>query len=227
MTSPQLSHFFYRLSMIAFIILAIFIPSPYGLGMQFWYFTLQTNVFVAIIEIIICTCFILNICGKKTPFLRSKAFLFIKVMITFFITITGVIYCFVLAPSGIITGQKTFAELFEFREVILHIIIPTMTIVDCFIFTRKNPISPKLAWLFLLYPLLYFFMINMRVLLGGNAFYDGSKYPYFFVDPTINNQGWGMVAIYIGVIILLFYGLARLYIFLNNKLISKNKKIVE
>lgn len=219
----------FRLLIVAFGIWGIFLPDPNGLTMQFWFFTLQTNVFVVILGIILCICTILELCNRPAKFATNKTFLTIKLMVSFFITITGVVYCFVLAPAGIAYNHPDAENMFNFRNILLHIVVPVMTVIDYFVFSHKIYIFKKTALLFLIYPLFYFLLVNMRVWFGGSAFFDGTLYPYFFIDPTIENQGWGMVCLYIAVITVLFYLLARLYIFINNKILTKqaNKKIAE
>ena len=87
----------FRVIIIVSAVLGLFVfYNPYGQGMQFWFFTVQTNIFVAIIEIILCVCLIFELCGKTETFTDNKVFSIIKLMVSFFITITGVIYCFVL-----------------------------------------------------------------------------------------------------------------------------------
>ena len=191
--------------------------------MQFWFFTVQTNMFVVIIELFLGIGLILDIFKVKNNLTRNKLFSTTRLMVTFFITITGVIYCFVLAPAGILFGGKSVPLMLGVRNILLHVVVPVLSVVGYYKFCPKEQLSKHYAFLFLIYPFVYFIMVNLRVWLGGTAFYDGTLYPYFFIDPTINNQGWGMVAIYICVIIAIFYGLARLYIYANNK-IAKSKK---
>ena len=212
----------FRLAIIISAVLGLFaFFNPYGIKMQFWFFTIQTNIFVAIIETILCVCLILEMCGKPTKLLQNKVFSTIQLMVSFFITITGVIYCFVLAPAGIIFSNKPVSLMLDVRNILLHVVVPVLSVVGYCIYSQKNFVSTKTAFIFLIYPFVYFLMVNFRVWFGGSPFYDGTLYPYFFIDPTIGNQGWGMVAIYIAIIIIFFYALARLFIYINNKLAKK------
>lgn len=218
----------FKFLIVAFGICGIFLPDPNGMAKQFWFFTLQTNVFVVIFAAILCVCIVLELCcNKPVAFATKKTFLTLKLMVSFFITITGVIYCFVLAPAGIIYNHPDAPNMFNLRNVLLHIVVPIMTVVDYFLFSPKIYISKKTAFAFLIYPIFYFLLVNVRVWCGGTPFYDGTMYPYFFIDPTLDNQGWGAVCLYLAVISILFYLLARLYIYLSNKVLTKqqNKKI--
>ena len=93
--------------------------------------------------------------------------------------------------------------------------------IDYYVFSKKGNVEYKHGILFLIYPLVYFIMVNLRVAFGGKPFYDGTLYPYFFIDPTINGQGWGVVCLYIVAIITLFYALAIFYIYLDKKIHQK------
>ena len=115
--------------------------------------------------------------------------------------------------------------MFDVRNIILHIAVPILAIIDYILFGTKGYISYKQTWVFLIYPIIYFVAVNLRVLFGGKPFAsNNSYYPYFFLDPHLENQGWGFIAIYIAVIVLIFYGLASLYIFIDKKLQQKQIK---
>lgn len=213
-----------KILIIALVIFGIFLPSQHNeAGEQFWFFTIQTNLFVAIIQIILLISLILKLSGKQTKLEDSNLFSKIRIIITFFITVTCLIYCFVLAPAGMIFKSIPFLEMFDFRNIILHIIVPVLAIVDYILFCKKGSITFKQTYLFLIYPVLYFFLVNTRVWCGGLPFSEsGSYYPYFFLDPAIN--GWGFVAICLVLIVLLFYGLASLYIYIDKKILKKQLK---
>lgn len=211
----------YRALIIIFSCIGIFTPNENGMVKQLWYFTLQTNIFIIILCLVLIASDIVYLCKKPVRIGYSKAFSIIRLLCTFFITITGFIYCFILAPGGIIKGM-TVQRMLSFREICLHAIVPIMAIVDYIIFCPKGHVSYKNAIFFLIYPLAYFLIIVTRAAFGGASFDTGSPYPYFFIDPTFNNQGWFIVFIYIAVIILLFYSLALLYIKIDKKLYNKS-----
>ena len=213
-----------RILIIVSVVAGICLTPQNRMHEQFWYFTIQTNIFIAVLEIILVGCQILNMCGEKLPFLENKGFSFIRTLATFFITITGVIYCFVLAPAGMYFDKKPLSVLFDLRNVLLHITVPVMSIIDHLFHCPKGNLKYKHAPFFLIYPALYFALVNFRVIFGGHPFFDGSYYPYFFLDPHLENQGWNTVAIYLAGICLFFYGLAMLYIFLDKKISNRKTK---
>ncbi len=215
----------YRFIVIAMIIAACSLKTTHENGEQIWFFTIQTNIFVAILNFFLIVDQILIFCHKKPIFEPTAIFAKLRILVTFFITITCLIYCFVLAPAGMIYNKTPFFTMFDVRNIILHIAVPILAIVDYILFGTKGYISYKQTWVFLIYPIIYFVAVNLRVLFGGKLFVcNNSYYPYFFLDPHLENQGWAMVAIYVSVIIVLFYGLASLYIYIDKKLQQKQIK---
>ena len=214
----------FRLVIIASVIVGICLTPSARASEQFWFFTVQTNIFIAVVELILVVCQILNMFKIQTPFTGGKTFSFIRTLTTFFITITGLIYCFVLAPAGIYFDGEPISKLFDTRNVLLHVTVPIMSIIDHLFYCEKGGLKFKYAPIFLIYPVIYFVMVNLRVLFGGAPFVNNSYYPYFFLDPYLENQGWGMVAIYLSVICLIFYGLAVLYIYIDKKIAKRKQK---
>ena len=78
-----------KILIIALVIFGIFLPSPHNeAGEQFWFFTIQSNLFVAIIQIILLISLILKLSGKQTKLEDSNLFSKIRIIITFFNTVT-------------------------------------------------------------------------------------------------------------------------------------------
>ncbi len=201
-------------------IIAQFIGKFYS---QFWYFTLQTNSFIMIMSVVIIVVDIMALKNKEVKFVTSRWFNFFRLLTTFFITITGVVYMFVLAPVSIVVNKLSPALVFNFTNLFLHLFVPTISIVSYVLFAKHGLVKYRDAFYFLIYPLLYLLLVNVRVWLGGgNTLLNNDKYPYFFIDPTFNNQGWGVVWCYIAGLIVAFYLLALLYIFIDKKLAKHN-----
>ncbi len=217
----------FRLLIILISLIGILAPTQNTFWGQFWFFTLQTNMLVIIVTMLLAISQICNLCKIKNHIFSKPWLKILHIASTFYITITGVIYCFVLVPVAIMTNSPIAASL-SYRDIFLHIFVPVLSIVDYFSLDAKIYLSKSSALLFLVYPFFYVLIIFSRAALGGNAFPGGSYYPYFFIDPTFNNQGWLAVIFYSALCLILFYLLALLYIFINNKLIeinySSNKK---
>ena len=211
-----------RLIIIIISLIGIFAPTQNSFLGQFWFFTLQTNLFVIILMSILIISQIFKIFNTYPSFTSTSWFGMIRVSITFYITITGVIFCFILAPVAVITNSYIATSL-NYRDIFLHIFVPMLTIIEYYSSEYKPMLKKSNALLFLIYPIIYVLSIFIRAALGGTAFPGGSIYPYFFIDPSFNNQGWLSVLFFISLCIIAFYLLALLYVFFNNKLSSNQK----
>ena len=210
-----------EISIILISLLGIFSENYYSFGEQFWFFTVQTNIFVVIFESILLITNLFPKGSKASNLTAKKWFNFLHLQVVYLITITGFVYCFILAPAAMLKNGNLL-RFFSIRAILLHIFIPALTLIEYFTFSPKDQFTFKHTPLFLIYPLIYFIMVNLRVLFGGSPFTDGSYYPYFFLDPNLNNLGWGSVAIFISIALVMFWSLACLFIWINKK--SANKK---
>ena len=208
----------FKLLIVASVVVGICLTIPSRMEEQFWFFTIQSNIFIAIVQLILAFTLVMNLFGKKINFVNSLTFSRIRILTTFFITITCLVYCFILAPCGIIFSGMSFSSMFDLRNILLHITVPIMAIADYVCFCPKGIISFKQLWLFLIYPLAYSVMIYLRAAFGGHAFVSGSYYPYFFFDPSHKSQGVLMIVIYLVIMALLFCSLAMIYIWLDKKI---------
>ena len=131
------------------------------------------------------------------------------------ITVTGLVYHFLLA--GTFTMHGTLAV----SNVILHYIVPAMSVLDWLLFDKKGnyTATSPLIWLFL--PDLYFVQVVVRVLLGFNAGGSGIRYPYPFIDAGV--LGWGQVMLNVVVLNLLFTALGYIYYFADRLMAKHNK----
>ncbi len=173
-----------------------------------YYFTYQSNILVIIYFFLD----IINIIKKNKTFYPR-----LKGAVTMSITVTFLIYHFLLSP----TAEK-YEGLGYIRNIILHYIVPIMTIFDYIIFDKKGiyKIIDPLLWL--LIPFLYFAFILIRARLG-EPFSDGSYYPYFFVD--IDKYGLKIVLRNVFFITIFFTILGYIEYFIDRllKRLSKNK----
>ena len=173
-----------------------------------YYFTYQSNILVIIYFFLD----IINIIKKNETFYPR-----LKGAVTMSITVTFLIYHFLLSP----TAEK-YEGLEYIRNIILHYIVPIMTILDYIIFDKKGiyKIIDPLLWL--LIPFLYFAFILIRARLG-EPFSDGSYYPYFFVD--IDKYGLKIVLRNVFFITIFFTILGYIEYFIDRllKRLSKNK----
>ncbi len=142
----------------------------------FMYFTIQSNIAMAIISAIGCNYMIKN----KLP---GKAWQIIKFVGTVSITLTGVVFCFVLAPT---LGEHAW----NIQNVLTHVIVPLAAIIDFFVVSNVFSIQKKNVFYVILPPILYAIYAGIGYVQGWQ-FAEGINYPYFFLN-------WGSKAGAIG-----------------------------
>ena len=143
--------------------------------------------------------------GYSTPSARGEA----AVMEA--ITVTMLIYLFVLAPA--LFTQPGAYQPFTLTDNLVHIVTPVLVIVDWLLFIPKGEIKPydPLLWALIPYSYLAFAFIYSAA--GGR--FDGNTVPYPFMDASVHGVG-GVIAWIVGLTVALvgvgygYYGLDRL-----------------
>ena len=101
------------------------------------------------------------------------------------ITITGLIYHFVLAGSFEMQGTLSLSNF------LLHYVVPLMAVTDWLLFSSKGNYRFTSPFLCLVLPDGDFLYAVIRVALGATLGYDGNRYPYPFLNAY--SLGWGRV----------------------------------
>jgi len=176
-------------------------PLPETLTRYFSYFTIDTNLLVALC----CSLILLmpnSVAGKF--FSRQST----QTAIALYITIVGVVYNIILRqiwdPQGL---QKIVDEL-------LHLVIPLLFLLYWLIFVRKNELkwSNALAWM--LYPFVYGIFVFCRGYVSG-------FYPYPFID--MSKLGMNKTIVNSIGFVFVFFAAGLLFIWLG-KLLEKKKQ---
>ena len=132
------------------------------------YFTQQSNLWIGITSFI----FAITLIRKDTK--RLKTISIFKYIFTVSITITGIIFCSILAP---------FADynVWTFASVLTHVIVPLLSVFD--FFTNRNllKIDKKYIRYTIIPPFIYFVFTSILCLLKID-FGRGDPYPYFFMN---------------------------------------------
>ncbi|WP_117276092.1 Pr6Pr family membrane protein [Mycoplasma putrefaciens] len=124
----------------------------------------------------------------KKFILSSEATLIISLLIT----VTGVIYNFVLFPASIITNNFKLTHWELFQNAMVHIISPVVMVL-CYLFLvdhdsnyYANKKNLNKVWLFsvlfLIGYTIYAILRGMVSILGGATVDDKHSFPYFFVQ---------------------------------------------
>ena len=163
--------------------LLIFIISYLGVGLSLFsygkidltrllFFTAQSNLWIGTNSLLIFATYLSNDKSKKLKRLYLAQYIF-----TVSITMTGIVYCFLLAPfsNGII------AHPWNASSILTHVVTPIVAVVD-FVIDRGNiKIKPKHALYALIPPFVYFFTASILEFFNIDFGY-GEPFPYFFMN---------------------------------------------
>ena len=133
----------------------------------FMYFTIQSNIAIAVLALI----------GAGFMLRRGRipnAWYVIKFVGTVSITLTGVVFSFVLAPT---LGRYAWNA----QNVLTHVVVPATAILDFFVTEPYGNISKKDVLLVTLPPLAYAVYAGIGYAAGWE-FAEGIRYPYFFLN---------------------------------------------
>ncbi|MBQ3115409.1 MAG: hypothetical protein IJC07_00085 [Clostridia bacterium] len=187
------------------------------------YFTQQSNLWIGITSAVFAVMLIKGNVKEK----YMKVISVLKYVFTVSITITGFIFCTVLAP---------FADfdIWTFATIVTHVVVPLLSIFDFFANGKILSASKKQVWLTFIPPLFYFIFAGILCVLKVD-FGRGDPFPYFFMDfysevglfgfvfkwpPEIGSFYW--IVFFFGFIYLLGFVYRRIHLRLCNK--RKNHK---
>lgn len=133
----------------------------------FMYFTIQSNLAIALI------CAVESIIlAKKKPI--SPVWSVIKFVGTVSITLTGIVFVFVLAPT---MGTSAW----NIQNILTHVVVPLIAVIDFFVLAPSTQIEYKNIFYVIIPPLLYAVYAGIAYIKGWE-FSDGINYPYFFLN---------------------------------------------
>lgn len=139
------------------------------------YFTNQSNIWVASLAGFFIVAEIIEIkCGKS---ISREWICILKLAFTVSITLTGVFFCFILAPGA----QEADYRAWTIGSVLVHAVVPTLAIADFFIATPPVLYKRKHNLISLIPPLYYFVFCVVLYLLKVD-FGRGDPFPYFFLN---------------------------------------------
>lgn len=133
----------------------------------FMYFTIQSNIAVALISAI--GCYFLMKDSRL-----SRAWYLIKFVGTVSITLTGMVFCFVLAPT---LGEYAW----NIQNILTHVIVPLAAIADFFVTATGADYKKKDVFWVILPPIAYAIYAGIGYVRGWQ-FAEGINYPYFFLN---------------------------------------------
>ena len=138
-----------------------------GGGRVFMYFTVQSNIAIALV------CAVGAVLLLRNQPIQDIWYL-IKFVFTVSITLTGVVFCFVLAPT---LGKYAW----RLQHVLTHVVVPLAAILDFFVTGRYGSIKKRSVFFVIIPPLLYAIYTGIAYVAKWE-FSRGVHYPYFFLN---------------------------------------------
>ena len=180
----------------------------------FMYFTIQSNILIALV----CLIGIYFLLKNK----NYNIWYLIKFISTISITLTGLVFCFVLAPT---MGMAAW----NLANILTHVIVPIASIIDFFVVSDNSNYRRTDAFYVIIPPLLYAIYAGIGYILNWQ-FAPNTNYPYFFLNWGSKAGAFGFsnelpfIGAFWWIVLLLFLliGLGFLYLKIVN--IIKNKK---
>lgn len=151
-----------------------------GNGTALNYYTLQSNIWVLILEIFL---FVFSLIEYKNDkkIIGEKMIMF-KFIVTVAITLTFVVFWCMLAPY---LGIK---YVFTLSNIFVHTLTPILMIIDFFVYDKEIQLKKKFIPYTIIPPLYYFIFVVIRAKISDVALTAGSRYPYWFID--LDAFGW-------------------------------------
>lgn len=188
------------------------------------YFTNKSNIWIGVVCLIGMILMIMEDVKQK-DILKPWMYV-VKLVFTVSITLTGMVYCFLLAPT--MTTNP-----WSITSVLTHVVVPLTSIIDFLIYDcHKMTFKYNYSLYALLPPLYYLGFSSLGFILNWD-FGMGENYPYFFLDWGAPVGVFGIskeLPHYIGtfywliLLLIIVLGMSNLYIFVSKKIkkVGKN-----
>ena len=154
----------------------------------FFFFTVQSNIFIIAMALIFLINEIVVLLGKKS--FINQTLLHIKYVATVAITVTFLVFFTMLAPlMGI-------DYLLSFNNFSLHAIVPILAIVDFILFDTDIKLTYKNSLFATISPISYVIFVYIGAIFKLK-YSENLYYPYFFLDFETNGflfeKGFGVI----------------------------------
>lgn len=178
----------------------------------FLFFTIQSNLWIALLDVVALA---MMVRGSGSRRWYSLA----QLMFTVSITLTGVVFCFVLAPT--MAPGTAFVP----ANVLTHVVVPIAAVVD-FVVCRKSYAFHRSDAFYPTLPALYYLVFASIGYVHNWPFAAGANYPYFFLNWGSPVGAFGFsgefpfmgVVYYILAILIFLIALSSCYIALCSKM---------
>lgn len=136
------------------------------------YFTIQSNIWIAAVCLVCAVIYIIELITSKTIF--PQWLYIVKQVFTVSITLTGVVFCAMIAPFF---GEGAW----EATNVLTHLVVPVLAVVDFLVFDYKGNYTYK-KMLFCTLPPIYYLFFSLIGYFQHWDFGMGNNYPYAFLN---------------------------------------------
>ena len=142
------------------------------------YFTNQSNIWIAIVSLLLAVFQIIGL--KKGSYSFDKKVYLIQQVFTVSISLTCIVYCFVLVPSFLAVDSDLFNP-FALTQMLLHVVTPVLAIID-FILSCRGVKFKNVDCLWSAIPPLYYLGFSAVGFVLNWNFGMGNNFPYFFLN---------------------------------------------
>ena len=202
------------------IILTAVSTSFMGGASVFYFFTVQSNIFIIAMAFLFLGHQIICLINKKETV--NQVMLQIKFVATVAITITFLVFFTMLAP---LMGVD---YLLSFKNFSLHAIVPILAIIDFIVFDTDINLSYPKSLIATIAPISYVFFVYAIGVPLKLQYAENLYFPYFFLNYEQNGfffeKGFGVIP-WVIVLLTAICGLSLLFCFfikLRQKAIKKN-----
>lgn len=144
------------------------------------FFTNQSNIWIAIVAVVLAIFQILGL--QKGIYTIDKRAYLTQQVFTVSISLTCLVYCFVLVPSFMAVDSDLFNP-FSLTQTLLHVVTPLLAIIDFLFFTKGGSLRNVDCLWSALPPIYYLGFSIIGFFLNWN-FGMGNNFPYFFLNYT-------------------------------------------
>ncbi len=179
----------------------------FTIGGAIIYYTVQSNVMCFIFYFVTI---ILKLTGKLK---KNSNYYILKGMVTMAITVTMVVFQFVITDSGMAAYAGN-----ELASIMAHIVVPLLVMSDYVIFGEKGNLKRNYPFIWSS-TLVFYIIFNFVYVALGGRFGDGSIYPYLYMNIEVN----GLLKVIISciTIFVLFIGYGTIIQTIDQKLGKK------
>lgn len=152
----------------------------------FLYFTTQSNIFIAMLYVVLAAGSARQLASEGPTGDTWNPRPSLQLSLVFYISITFAVFALLLESRFSMEGAAGISM------KLTHYIVPLMALADWILFMPHGRLGFANVFAWLWYPA--FYALASFALAGMNVvrFYDGSRYPYFFLNA--DKLGWGRMA---------------------------------